>query len=162
MPLSFITAIWNKKRTGVSPSFTIHALPKQYNNNYAQFFAQAVREAASMSLWYEIKDYSMIVATRPEPTVLPPSRSDLVIFRNLFVTVFAVLWLILWVFYLLFYLFPGEMLQIRITDFGKNLVYHAFLSVPERHHFRPPWRYCNMDAPECKLILCEIRSTFVD
>ena len=63
----------------------------------------------------------MIVATRPEPTVLPPSRSDLVAFRNLFVTVFAVLWLILWVFYLLFYLFPGEMLQIRITDFGKNL-----------------------------------------
>lgn len=23
-----------------------------------------------------IKDYSMMVATRPEPTVLPPSRSD--------------------------------------------------------------------------------------
>ena len=34
-----------------------------------------------------IKDYSMMVATRPEPTVLPPSRSDLVVFRNLFVTV---------------------------------------------------------------------------
>lgn len=34
-----------------------------------------------------IKDYSMMVATRPKPTVLPPSRSDLVVFRNLFVTV---------------------------------------------------------------------------
>lgn len=30
----------------------------------------------------------MIVATLPEPTVLPPSRSDLAVFRNLFVTVF--------------------------------------------------------------------------
>ena len=38
-----------------------------------------------------IKDYSMMVATRPEPTVLPPSRSDLVVFRNLYVTIFAVL-----------------------------------------------------------------------
>lgn len=38
-----------------------------------------------------IKDYSMIVATRPEPTVLPPSRSDLSVFRNLFVSVFAIL-----------------------------------------------------------------------
>lgn len=37
------------------------------------------------------KDYSITVATRPEPTVRPPSRSDLVIFRNLFVTDFAVL-----------------------------------------------------------------------
>ena len=37
------------------------------------------------------RDYLIIVATRPEPTVLPPSRSDLVVFRNLFVTVFAVL-----------------------------------------------------------------------
>nr|DAP00111.1 MAG TPA: hypothetical protein [Caudoviricetes sp.] len=36
-------------------------------------------------------DYSMIVATRPEPTVLPPSRSDSAVFRSLFVTVFAVL-----------------------------------------------------------------------
>ena len=35
--------------------------------------------------------YSMIIATRPEPTVVPPSRSDLAVFRNLFVTVFAVL-----------------------------------------------------------------------
>ena len=57
----------------------------------------------------------MIVATRPDPTVPPPSRSDLVVFRSLFITVFAVLRLILWVFYLLFLLFPGEMLQIRIT-----------------------------------------------
>ena len=38
-----------------------------------------------------IKDYSMMVATRPEPTVLPPSRSDLSVFRNLFVSVFAIL-----------------------------------------------------------------------
>ena len=39
----------------------------------------------------KVFNYSMIVATRPEPTVLPPSRSDLVVFRNLFVTDFAVL-----------------------------------------------------------------------
>ena len=51
----------------------------------------------------------MIVATLPEPTVLPPSRSDGVVFRNLFVTDFAVFYLILWIFYLLFLLFPGEM-----------------------------------------------------
>ena len=30
----------------------------------------------------------MIVATRPEPTARPPSRSDLAVVRNLFVTVF--------------------------------------------------------------------------
>ena len=79
-----------------------------------------------------------MVATLPEPTVLPPSRSDLVVFRNLFVTVFAVLWLILWVFYLLFYLFPGELLQIRITDSGSFPVYHALLSASKQHRFRPP------------------------
>ena len=55
--------------------------------------------------------YSITVATLPEPTVLPPSRSDLVISRNLYVTVFAVLWLILWVFYLLFLLFPEESIK---------------------------------------------------
>ena len=54
-------------------------------------------------------NYSMIVATRTEPTVRPPSRSDGVVFRNLFVTDFAVFYLILWIFYLLFLLFPGEM-----------------------------------------------------
>lgn len=98
----------------------------------------------------------MIVATLPDPTVLPPSRSDLTLFRNLFVTVFVVLRLILW------YLFPREMLQIRITDSGKSPMYHALMSASERHRFRPPWRYCSMVEPECKLILCEIRSTFVD
>lgn len=56
-----------------------------------------------------IKDYSMMLATRPEPTVRPPSRSVGVVFRNLFVTDFAVFYLILWIFYLLFLLFPGEM-----------------------------------------------------
>ena len=85
------------------------------------------------------------------PAVLPPSRSDLIVFKNLFVTVFAVFWLILWVFYLLFLLFPGEMLQIRITDSRKHLVYHALLSARERHHFRPPWRFCSMGENGCKL-----------
>ena len=80
----------------------------------------------------------MIVATRPDPTVRPPSRSVLVVSRNLFVMIFAVLRLILWIFYLLFYLFPGEMLLIRITDSGSFPVYHALFSAPERHHFRPP------------------------
>ena len=65
------------------------------------------------------------------------SRSDLVVFRNLFVTVFAILWRVFAVFYLLFLLFPGEMLQIRITDSGKSPMYHALLSAPERHRFRP-------------------------
>ena len=32
----------------------------------------------------------MIVATRPEPTVRPPSRSDFALCRNLIVTLFAV------------------------------------------------------------------------
>jgi hypothetical protein len=72
----------------------------------------------------------MIVATRPDSTVRPPSRSVLVVSRNLFVTVFAVLQLILWVFHLLFYLFPEEMLQIRITDSGSFPVYHALFPRP--------------------------------
>ena len=102
----------------------------------------------------------MIVATRPEPTVLPPSRSDLVVFRNLFVTVFAVLWLILWAFYLLFILFLGEMLQIRITFSGKHYVYHAPFVRVRTTPFSSTWGYCSMVEPECKMILWKIQLKF--
>ena len=52
------------------------------------------------------------------------------------------------------------MLQIRITDSGKHLVYHAPFVRIRTTPFSSTWGYCSMDEPECKLILCEIRSTF--
>ncbi len=109
-----------------------------------------------------ISDYSMIVATLPEPTILPPSRSDLAVSRNLFVTVFAVCDSFYGYFTYYFYFFRGKCCKFVSRIRRNTLCITPLVSASEQHHFRPPWRYCSMDDLECKLILCEIRSAFVD
>lgn len=87
----------------------------------------------------KVFNYSMIVATQPEPTVRPPSRSVGVAFRNLFVTVFAVFCPILWLFYLLFMLFPMKSSRFVSRNRGNILCITPSLFVLERHHFVHLW-----------------------
>ena len=63
-------------------------------------------------------DYSIIVATRPEPTVRPPSRSAWAVSSNWFVTVLCFFIHLLYVFFQLFCFSSEKMYHIRITKIG--------------------------------------------